>query len=206
MASELENEGHFQLRCKDYTLAEFDSGAVSLNMQCRVLAAWDEESKTWADWVKGPDGTEYDEVTVEGNINLIKKKNADGSPGALNEKQIDALIEHCGWDANMASLANKECKPADFQGTVKKEEYKGKVSYKLSWINALNGQPGGNGLNAIASEAAQRLQDQFGPSLRALAGKAKDKQQKPGGKPTLPPKPKAPPVGAANASHESIPF
>jgi hypothetical protein len=197
MTTQLDREGHFQVRCKDYTLAEFESGAVSLNMTCQVLAAWDAETESWTSWA------EYEEVEVEGAISLIKKKNPDGTAGGLNEKQIDSLCENCGWNANMGELVAKSWKPNDFQAHVKKDEYKGRVSYKIAWINPLEATPGGNGLTPMATEAAQRLQDHFGPQLRALAAKAKEKQQKPAGKPTLPPK-KAP-VAAVN-SQEPAPF
>jgi hypothetical protein len=197
MAAELEREGNFQVRCKDYTLAEFESGAVSLDLQCQVLSEWDEESQSWTSWA------EYEEVTVGGQVNLIKKKNPDGTAGALNEKQIDSLCEHCGWNASMADLANKAWKPTDFQVNVKKDVYKNKTTFKIAWVNGFDSTPGGNGLTSMAAESAQRLQDHFGPQLRALAAKAKEKQQKPAGKPSLPPK-KTP--ATANATGEAAPF
>lgn len=200
---ELEREGDFQVECKDYTLAEFDSGSVSLGMTFRILNAWDADSETWTDWTKDGEGEPL-EVTVEGLFNLIKRKTADGKSGGLNERQIDSLIECCGWNGSMTTLADKSWQPTNCQVNVKKEDYKGKISYKAAWINPVNATPGGGKLKAATTDAAQRLQDQWGASLRALAGKAKDKAQKPGGKPTLPPK-AAPPV-AAGANGGEIPF
>jgi hypothetical protein len=205
MATELDRIGHFQVRCKDYTLAKFDSGAVGLQMTCRVLAQWDEETKSWLDWVKAEDGTEYDEITVGVLVILIKKNDANGKSGGINEKQVDALIEHCGWNASMVSLTNKEFEPRDFQLKVEEEDYKGKKQYKGSWINAFDAIPGGS-LKGVEPDVAKMLQEEWGGSLRALAAKAKDKAQKPGGKPTLPPKAKSPAPATATAPGGDIPF
>jgi hypothetical protein len=205
MATELDRPGHFQVRCKDYTLAQFDSGAVGLQMVCRVLAQWDDETKGWLDWVKGEDGTEYDEITVEALIILVKKNDANGKSGGINEKQADALIEHCGWNGSFTSIESKEFQPTDFQLKVEEETYKNKTRYRGAWVNAFDAVPGGGGLAGISSDVAKRLQDQWGSSLRALASKAKDKAQKPGGKPTMPPKAKAPAPEPA-ATGGDIPF
>lgn len=202
---DLDRPGNFQLECKDYTLAEFDSGSVNLVMQFRVLNCWDEESGQWIDWTKTEDGSPLD-ITVEGMINLIKKKNTDGSSGGVNERQCEALMECCGWNGMISALQSKSWKPNNCQGLVKKDEYKGKVSHKVAFINPFDATPGGGGLTAATVEAAQRLQDQWGASLRALASKAKDKVQKPSGKPK-PPTKVAPPVTAgANSVGGEIPF
>lgn len=206
MATEVDRPGNFQVRCKDYTLAQFDSGAVGLQMVCRVLAQWDEENKSWIDWVKGEDGTEYDEITVEALIILVKKNDANGKSGGINEKQAEALIEHTGWDGGFMSIKSKSYEPRDFQLKVEEEEYKGKKRYRGAWINGFDATPGGSGLKGVESDVAQRLQDQWGSSLRALASKAKDKAQKPGGKPTLPPKANTPAPATANAPGGDTPF
>jgi hypothetical protein len=206
MATELDRPGSFQVRCKDYTLAQFDSGAVGLQMVCRVLAQWDEENKSWIDWVKGEDGTEYDEITVEALIILVKKNDASGKSGGINEKQADALIEHTGWDGSFMSIESKTYEPRDFQLKVEAETYKNKTRFRGAWVNAFDAVPGGGNLAGVSSDVAKRLQDQWGSSLRALASKAKDKAQKPGGKPTLPPKAKAPEAATANTPGGDIPF
>lgn len=206
-AIEVDREGDFQVEAKDYMLAESASGSVNLSMVFRILNVWDEESQTWSDWTKDEAGNRM-EIVVSGLINLIKKKTEDGKSGGINERQCDSLIEYCGWNGSMTSLADKSWKPTNCQVKVTEEEYRGKKSYKVAWVNAFDSVPGGagRGLTAASAEAAQRLQDQWGASLRALAGKAKDKVQRPAGKPA-PPTKAAPPVAAgANAAGGEIPF
>lgn len=204
---ELDRIGDFQVECKDYMLAESASGSVNLSMLFRILSIWDEESQSWSDWTKDENGERMD-IVVSGLINLIKKRTEDGKSGGINERQCDALMEHCGWNGSLAALGDKSWQPTNCQVKVEEEEYKGKKSYKVAWVNAFDSVPGGagRGLTAATAEAAQRLQDQWGPSLRALAGKAKDKAQKPAGKPSMPTKAAPPAKAVANASGGEIPF
>lgn len=194
MAQELDREGDFQASCTDYGLVNFDSGAVGLNMKFRILSQWDPDAKEFHSWL------DYDEHEVEGCFFLIKKKKEDGSPGGLNEKTVESLVEHCGWDADMGSISDKSWKPGDCQINVKRDEYKGKVRYKAAFINGFDSTPGGMG--GMASEDVAKLQDQWGSHLRALAGKVRDKA-KPAGKPAPPTKKPAP---VNSAPKEEIPF
>lgn len=192
MAIELDREGNFQVTCLDYGLENFESGSVGVNMKFRVLSAWNDETQEWDSWL------DFEECEVRGTFFLVKKKKEDGSPGGLNEKSIESLIEHCGWNGDMNSIADRSWKPSDCQIKVKPDTYNNRTSYKAAFINAFDATPGG--MKTMASEDVAKLQDQWGSHLRALAGKVRDKA-KPSGKPAPPTK-----KPANSAPKEGVPF
>jgi len=170
---QLTEEGDFRVRVYKYGLWEAKSKAVAVNMDFEVLEAYDHEGQTWIDW-RGED------VFVGGAFWIV------GKDGAINERQVESLVEHCGWNALMSDITAGTWKPTDCQVTVKKEEYQGNVRYKASFINAYDAQPGGR--SNVTADAAKSMDQSYGASLRALAANAKAKK-KPNGKPSSPSKP-----------------
>jgi len=84
-----------------------------------------------------------------------------------NETTINSLKESLGWDGvDLEWLVNSEDMP-QFQIVVEDEEYNGKVSRKVKWINPNNASGGGSGLKSGDISA---IKAKFGMKLRALSG------------------------------------
>lgn len=140
-----------------------------------------------------------------GDVWILKKNN-----GGPNQKSVESLIEHAGWDGNLESIANGTWKPTPFQVTTKADEYQGNVSYKINFVNAWDAKPRGAGsLGTASADDAKQLQNQWGSQLRALAGNRMRPQPPAASKPATPPrpaaKPQSVPAGAAPAD-DGIPF
>lgn len=189
---EIDREGNFQVEITEYGLREMEapSQAVCVPIKATITAAWNGEA--WEDW------RAY-QVEASGDIWIGK------TDGKTNDKQIEALIKHAGWDGSLAALIDKTFKPTPCSVTVTKDEYKGKVRYRISWLNAFDSVPGGSVSN-VDADKVKGLEARFGQTLRALAGNVKrNAPPANGSRPPAPPKPpQAAPVGAAAGGE--IPF
>lgn len=177
----LETEGNFRVRCMKYSLFKADSGSVAVNMNFEVLEGYDDEQGTWYDW-RG------EEIAVEGSFWIIKKD------GTINERQVESLVAHCGWDGTMSQITDGKWTPEDCQVNVKKEVYKNQPRWKASFINGYDSIPGAGGGASMSAEEASQIEDAFGAGLRAAAANAKSKKA-PAGRPPSPAKRPAAPSG-----------
>jgi hypothetical protein len=161
-----------------YSLAEMKSGSVALNVKVHVFDCYDEESSQWVDY------REHD-YEAEGTFWLVKKD------GTLSHDQIQALVQHCGWDANFESITNKTWKPTPASFAMQEDNYQEQKRYRIAFPAAYDATPG---LGTISPEKAKMLQNQHGAALRALAGNVvRAAAPVPNGKPTPPVAPKRSP-------------
>jgi hypothetical protein len=168
----LDRSGIFKARPQGWSIYEAESGAVAIKMKLLILEELD--GTTWTSWA------DYEEHIVYGDFYVIKKD------GAVNSKQVEALVLALGWDGDLRSVIGE---PPDciVQVTVKPDEYKGTTRYKASWVNPEDFTPTPQG----ESEGdVKKLQSRFGSLLRAAASTVKP--SKPAAK-----KPAPPPARAA---------
>ena len=142
-----------------------------------------------------------------GDIWIIKKDNK-----GINQRSVESLVNHAGWDGNLESIANGTWEPTPFQVTTKADEYQGNVSYKINFVNGFNDKPrGGGSLGSATADDAKQLQNQWGSQLRALAGNRMRPQPPAASKPAAPPRPPSKAADAnaalaAAANGEETPF
>ena len=117
--------------------------------------------------------------------------------------QVKALGEYAGWDGSFSSIAEGKWQPTPCQFSVEENEHKGKVTYRIAWLNGYDSPVGGKGLSP---DEAKKLQTQHGASMRALIGNAKRNAAPPTGAPQTPPTQapeQAPPLTAEQAKIEA---
>lgn len=169
MSNELKWAGGVRGQITAYSLAEMKSGSVALNIKVQVCDYYDTGLELWVD-------CRDKDFEAEGTIWLVKKD------GSLSHKQIEDVVQHCGWDANFESITNKTWQPTPASFTSQEDNYQETLRYRLSFPAAFDATPG---LGAVTAEKAKALQNQHGAALRALAGNVKRAETPPpSGKPT----------------------
>lgn len=171
MSRPTDRDGTFRAEIIGYRLAEFDSGAVAVEIKAKLLEWWSEQNKEWSPW------EEY-QFEAEGPIFIVKK---DGRP---NEIGVKSLV-NAGWDCSILSLRDNQWQPARCQVVVKSEVFKDQARFRIDSMSDWNRQPGGSSMSADKANAlASRLDSQF----RAIAGTVRTNAAPPSpGRPTLPP-------------------
>lgn len=174
MSQQIDREGTFRGNIVAATLREADSGAQAVSLTVAITEMWVPEESTWEDW------RQYD-VEASGDIWVIKKDTT------VNEAQVRALVDHAGWDGRFASVLDGTWKPRPVQVVVQEDTYKDRTRYRVAWVNAHDGTPGGGN---VSPEKAKALEAKYGAQMRALAGNSVRAAQKPAT--AAPPKPKQP--------------
>lgn len=197
----VDRAGNFRGIISEYGLKKMDSGAVGVTIRVLIEEMWDQENQAWVDW-------QYDMEAV-GDIWIIGNKEKGNK---INERAARSLIQYAGWDGNIASIVTNEWQPSKVHVSVSREEYKGNVHFKISFVNDYDRPPGGLVSNVSADEAKQ-MAAVYGSSLRALAGTVRANGSKPNGNapPTPPARKPAPvqeplPQRAHDPVGEEIPF
>jgi hypothetical protein len=152
--------GRYLARPADWTVEKATSGQKLLQFVCRyhLLHLWNGEG--WTD-VQGQ------MLSIIGYHYLMK---ADGT---ANEKTIEKLCAALGWDGrSFGSLAQGSWGEADVQLTIDQEEYEGKWTTKVKWIDTADSDPNGPSLKKAAPDIIKSFDAQFGAALRAVAGPA----------------------------------
>jgi hypothetical protein len=194
MSQALTAEGTFRGRIIEYGVQESSdtaSQSMGVAIKCAIDEAYNFDAQAWEDW------RSY-ECECYGYVNLVKK---DGTP---NDKSAENFCKCSGWNGSISDLAVGEFKPEPIQFSTKGEEYKGKTSFKVSFINPYDSTPGG-GIKSVDESKAKQLQAKYGSQFRALAGAAK-KSAPAGGKPPAPPARKPEPAKTAPLGDADIPF
>jgi len=186
LTATLSRPGIFKARPVAWSVKQFDSGSVAINMKFLVLAELD--GKDWLSW------SEYEEHHVYGDWFVVKKD------GTINTDAVEQLVACIGWDASLGSIVGS---PPDVvvQISVKPDEYRGETRYKASWMNPEDFVPAPQG---ESPEEVRQLDARFGSLLRAAAGAAKAKPKAAKPKPaTVPP---SEPSGPAPLSDDGRPM
>lgn len=180
----IDREGTFRADIIEYGLKEQESGSVAVAIQVALLEQWNGDG--WDDW------KDYG-MEAFGDLWIIKKD------GTLNQRQVEALVKHCGWDGSFGSIVDRTWSPSLCQVVIKADTYNDETRYKVSWVNDYEKRPGQ--LGTIDPAKAKDLQVRYGADLRAIVGNAKVNSSKPFGKPAAPSKPSTP-KSAAGTNRE----
>jgi len=154
-----------------------DSKSVALVVEYKVIAAWSDEE--WVDW------TSYEDQTITAYHYIVKKD------GGINKIQAKQLMQAGVFPG---SFALTEGPPPNVvvQIVVAEEEYNGKTSLKVQWVNPEDYAPGPKTLPAGDLEI---MDSQYGSQFRAMA--AQNAPAK-----AAPPKTEEPPA----RTDEDLPF
>jgi hypothetical protein len=156
--------------------------AVMIGMKFLINEIW--EDGEWKDWAEH-------QMEAFGDFCVIK------NDGTVQESNAKMLQEVCGWDGN---LDLKDFLPGPVQFRVTSEEYKGKTSYRVAFIDPYEGDARSGGTVKGAEDSdIKRLNAKHRSALKACLGNKKSSPPKAAGKPSGPPpasgsKKKAPPV------------
>ena len=193
--------GQFRAIITDYGLTESKDGAVGISVKA-TLTEWfdltsDNDDGTRGSWLPW----ESYQMEAEGVLWIVGK-NEKGNK--INELQVTALINHAGWDGNIASISGKTWQPTKCQIAIEEETYKGETRRRISFVNDYDRNP--LGMGTVSSAKAAELQNRFGSQLRALAGNAKRNGTPANGNEMPAPPPPARQTVPAGASGDQIPF
>ena len=153
---ELDRAGTFRFGITGWSVREEDTGSVGVVLDCIVVDAWN--GTGWDQWL----GV-YDTHKCSACIYIVKK---DKTISADNVKR---LVESIGWDSNLSFFERPPAESLRVLGEVEKDEYKGKVRYRISWVNPNADIPGG-GNKTVKSDRMAQLQAQYGGMFRAIGG------------------------------------
>lgn len=159
MPNYMNQEGDFRVLFVEYGVKERESGAVCISICAKVLDRWmpaaDDKDGFWESWA------EHD-VVVYGDFYIILKN------GTLNDKQIESLIEYCGWNGDLSTIHSGSWVPTPCRTSVKGDTYNGETRYKMSWLNDYNSTLGG--MNNLDDAALKRIEAKHASAMRAIAG------------------------------------
>ena len=180
MPNYMNQEGEFRVQITEYGLKKRDSGAVCISCMAKVLDRWmpvtDDNDGYWESWV------EHD-VLVYGDFYIVLSKEKGNKP---NTRQIESLVEYCGWDADFNSIQSNSWMPTPCRVSVKGDTYNNETRYKMSWLNSYDSTPSSQ-LGTVDSTTVKGLVTQHGSSLRAIAGNVTRNKPPAVSKPVAPP-------------------
>jgi hypothetical protein len=189
MSRELDREGTFRGRIIEYGLQEGkNTSSVGIAIKVAIDEAYNFEAESWEDW------REY-AVECYGYVNLVK------GDGSANDKSAENLCLCTGWNGSVGDIAMGEWKPEPIQFTTKANEYNGKTSFKVDYINQYDRSPGG-GIKSVDADKAKALQAKYGTTFRALAANTK-RNNPPADKPKSPPPAKRETVPSGKANDDT---
>jgi len=182
MSIAMDQEGNFRIQIMEYELKKSQKGATGIAITAKVLARWLLPSE------KNPNGIwepweEYD-VEVDGTLWIIGTTEKGEK---INQRQAEAIMQSCGWNGSLDDVYNQKWKPTPCQCTVQENEYNGKTTYRINWVNTFDAVPGG-GLDKVNANDIKSLTARYRSSLKALAGNVQRNAEPPAtDKPTDPP-------------------
>ena len=156
--AELNREGFFRGRIEEFGVREEDSKAIGIALRVRVTEEWNAEYEQWFDIAKD----------FEDALGVIYIKRKDG---ALSDRNVHALVKFAGWSGRISDIHEGLWMPKEIQIVVKKNEYKGKTTYRIAFVNDYNRQPGGSALSNVTLERAAEIQASM-PDLLVMAAQA----------------------------------
>lgn len=185
MSNRLDREGVFKAAPISWGVNRSDnSQSIALVVEYKILAQY--EGGDWTSWES------YEDHTIHGYHYVIKRD------GNLNQKTFENLVECIGWGG---SFRDTELPPPAVvcQITVAAEEYNGKTTLKVQWINTEDYTPGPS---TLPPGELSNLDNRYGSLMRAAASAS---GKKPAAKKAAPaPKPAA--VATAEDDKDDLPF
>lgn len=150
----------------------------------QAVEAYDDESEQWVDY----SGYEDNETTAY-LVLFGREKQA-----LLNARQLQKAI---GWSGrDFAELDQMDLSKVQIQGRIEENEYNGKTSLRVQWIDHVDAEPGRQ-LQRLDADELKKLNAKFASGLRDLGGGPKPKSAPPVA--LKPPAPAAPAVPVADA-------
>jgi hypothetical protein len=184
MPNYLQEEGDFRIQIVEYGVKERDSGAVCISTKAKILDRWihatPDKDGYWESWAT------YDDVHVYGDFYIVLSRERGNK---LNDTQITALVEYCGWSGTLSTVQDGSWQPTPCQASVESNTYKDKTNYKMSWLNAFGSSPAGY----IDNAAMKRIEAKHASAMRAIAGNVARNAEPPTGGPAP-----APPAAPAS--------
>lgn len=157
MAKAFDREGTFNAKPIAWGVRTSEkTQSVGITIDWIPYELMDKESGGFSPF-ENPDG-----LTVSGDIWIVKK-NGDYNKLAIQRTMVDAL----GWSGEFDDfLEDGKFNPPKCQISVELNEYKGKVSYKVAWVNPLGG---GDYTPAKAgAEVISELSEKFGNNMKQI--------------------------------------
>lgn len=183
---QLDREGVFKALPMSWGLqASEQSQSVALVVTFKITAQFDGGS--WLDW------TQFEDHEITGWFYIVKRD------GQVNAATVENLVKSIGWTGSLDLKAG----PPEItcQITTAFEEYNGKSSLKVKWLNPEDFTPGPK----TADDATvKNLQARYGAQLRAAAASAAPKAT--ATPKASPPPPRAAAPAATDATEDDLPF
>lgn len=159
-------EGTFRGIATGWEARTLSTGTVVIDVTFEV-----DEIRIDGDWRGGTP------AAVKGGFFPLKRT------GAPNEKVVQMLCAHLGWDGRFQSLTSPP-KVERVQIDVEAREHNGKTFYQANWVRGLDDEPA----QAMDFSVAAKLDQEHGKALSEIAKKC------------------APQPSAAKAAEDDIPF
>jgi hypothetical protein len=153
----LKQEGTFRAVPLTWGLTEKggDSRSVGVGIEFLVDYKWNAETEQWEDWRAG-------NFAITGYFYVV------GKEGNLNDMAINQLRKSLGWDSGLEELVAETApwndRPVNI--TCAFEEYNGKSSLKVKWLNPPDDSPA-RAIGNVAPERVSELAMLFNPKIRA---------------------------------------
>lgn len=182
MSRILDREGTFKAVPVSWAVQESEqTQSIALVIQFKVLAQLD--GNDLVDW------SEYEDHSIFGWFYVIKR---DGTPNSIT---IKSLVESIHWNGSLRAV-EQDPPQVTCQIVVENEEYNGKYTLKVKWINPEDFAPGPK---SVSSAGLAQLDNRFGSLLRAAAAEARPKTA------AKQPPAKTPPPAPRAAVQETVP-
>jgi hypothetical protein len=125
---------------------------------------------------------------IDGDQNIFARLNLVKKDGSLNEINITSLKISLGWDGTTFGALQQEegWGETQVQVVVDEEEYQGKPSLKVQYINPKDYTGTGAGIKAMDKQLIQSLDAKYGAMLRAINGNGSKPANGNGGRVTSP--------------------
>ena len=183
----IDRPGTFRGNIVESSFGTTKNGYPQFVAKFQATQMYDQETKQWLDW------SQYEETEITGYLVLAGK---DGNFG----KNAEQLMKALGWSGTSFS----ELDEADYSKTlvqfrVAMDNYNGKPTLKVVWVDNANAEPGSS-LKKMDKSEVKALDAKFAKAFKALTGGAKPKSV-PVGKPADP----TPSVGSGTTSPATTP-
>lgn len=154
----LTQDGTYRGKILEHGVSETKNGYPQFVAHLAALEIWDDDKEQWVDF------SEYD-AGMMGYFVLI---GGDAKP-LLN---MDQVMKATGWDGqSFAALDNMDLSKTIVQFQVAWNEYDGKESLQVSWIDHEDATPGIK-VKKLDQKELKSLDAKYGATLKAASGKA----------------------------------
>ena len=154
--------GIYRARPIEWVIEEYEGKQTkALRIKFEIIQRWDGDGGGGGTW----------SAEFPGGYVQFHRAFIIGKEGNLNERAIRSLTEAGLWDGNFESLAQDPNPHARAIVDVRENEYNGRVSYRIEWVNPDAEKPrAAGGPRTTDASVLQQLQARFGAQTRAMGG------------------------------------